>query len=203
MLYPQILVSTIMMVIVVGCTTTPEVSSPPVDTQALQQEAKQVIAGYGKQLKGTMQTAFKQAGPTAALIACKASSAWIDHKANSNSDWEVGRTALKYRNPLNAPDDWELKVLEAFEERKAQGEDPSQIAYGEVVNEHGVKSYRFMKAIPTAQKPCTVCHGESIKPEITALLDQHYPNDKARGFKAGDIRGAFSLHKVLNSKPAL
>jgi len=110
----------------------------------------------------------------------------------------VGRTALKLRNPDNAPDAWELRVLNQFEDRKAKGEDPKKIAFGEVVDDGGVQCFRFMKAIPTAKKPCTVCHGGNIKPEIAALLDELYPNDEARGFKEGDIRGAFSLRKVLN-----
>ena len=194
----RLLVSTFSLVITAGCTTTPEMTSPPVDTAALKQEALQVIMDYSKQLKGTMSTAFEQAGPIGAVTACNASSAWIAHKANESSGWEVGRTALKLRNPANAPDVWEQQVLELFEQRKAKGEDPQQIAYGEVVTHDGVKSFRFMKAIPTANKPCTICHGESIKAEITAKLAVDYPQDQALGFKEGDIRGAFTLSKVLN-----
>ena len=53
-----------------------------------------------------------------------------------------------------------------------------------------------MKAIPTADL-CLACHGESINPDIAAAIDEAYPEDQARGFKSGDIRGAFSLSKPL------
>ncbi|MDE0059891.1 MAG: DUF3365 domain-containing protein [Defluviicoccus sp.] len=40
---------------------------------------------------------------------------------------------------------------------------------------------------------CTVCHGTNIAPEVAAALDALYPDDLARGFEVGDIRGAFSI----------
>ena len=56
----------------------------------------------------------------------------------------------------------------------------------------GQRTFRYMKAIGT-QPVCTVCHGTSIAPEVTARLDALYPEDRARGFAVGDIRGAFSI----------
>jgi hypothetical protein len=53
-----------------------------------------------------------------------------------------------------------------------------------------------MKAIPTAEL-CLTCHGEALDPELQATLDELYPADKARGFKEGDIRGAFTLSRPL------
>jgi hypothetical protein len=53
-----------------------------------------------------------------------------------------------------------------------------------------------MKAIPTAAQ-CLNCHGESISPEVDAKLKALYPNDQARGFKEGDLRGAFTLAKPV------
>jgi hypothetical protein len=32
-----------------------------------------------------------------------------------------------------------------------------------------------------------------MAPEIVSKLDELYPEDKARGFQVGDIRGAFSI----------
>ncbi|MCW8888513.1 MAG: DUF3365 domain-containing protein, partial [Gammaproteobacteria bacterium] len=71
------------------------------------------------------------------------------------------------------------------------------MAYTEVVMEDGKQYFRMMKAIPTAQKPCLMCHAGTIKPPVEAKLKSLYPDDKARGYKAGDIRGAFTLKKAL------
>lgn len=70
------------------------------------------------------------------------------------------------------------------------------MAFAEVVESDVGKRYRFMKAIPTADL-CLACHGESINPDLAAAIDKAYPDDKARGFKTGDIRGAFTLSKPL------
>ena len=110
---------------------------------------------------------------------------------------ELGRTSLKLRNPNNAPDAWEKSVLMKFEQRKAAGEKVKTMAYKEIVMEDGKQYFRMMKAIPTAQKPCLMCHGGKVKAGIENQLSKLYPEDKARGYKAGDIRGAFSLKKEL------
>lgn len=126
-----------------------------------------------------------------------ASAPEIAQELSEKSGWEVGRTSLKLRNPnLNAPDDWERQVLLRFEEHKAAGDDVQTMAYAEVVETDAGKSYRFMKAIPTADL-YLACHGESINPDIAAAIDEAYPQDEARGCKAGDIRGAFTLSKSL------
>ena len=96
------------------------------------------------------------------------------------------------RNPANEPDAWELTVLRDFEVRKAAGEDPGTLDHAEIVVADGQRTFRYMKAIGT-QPVCTVCHGTTIAPEVTARLDALYPEDRARGFAVGDIRGAFSI----------
>ena len=121
----------------------------------------------------------------------------ISEKISAKRGWTVARTSLKTRNPDNAPDAWERAVLEKFEERKAAGEKPKKMAFAEVVEMDGKRVFRFMKAIPTAEKPCLMCHGGKLKPEVEAKLDELYPEDKARGYKAGDIRGAFTITQPM------
>ncbi len=115
----------------------------------------------------------------------------------ASSGWAVGRTSLKLRNPeTNTPDQWEREVLAQFEERKASGEPVESIAYSETVEADGNRTFRFMKAIPTAEV-CLACHGSDITPEVAAEIDRYYPNDQARGYEVGDIRGAFTLSKPM------
>jgi len=165
------------------------------DAGALKGEAMKVMMGFGGALKGELVGAMKKGGPVHAVGACNDKAPGIA-KAKSTGNWIVGRTALKLRSADNKPDAWEMKVLQSFEERKKKGENPAKIDFGEVVEQDGKKAYRFMKAIPTAEV-CLNCHGNRIKPEVTAKLDKLYPADKARGFKPGDIRGAFTLRKEL------
>jgi len=159
-------------------------------------KSKEVVQEFMGQLKGELQASMKAGGPTAAINMCKETAPVIAKNLSEKYGWTVARTSLKTRNPANAPDAWEKKVLQEFEARKAAGEDVKPMAYFEEVENNGVKSFRFMKAIPTAA-PCLTCHGDNIAPEVTAMLDASYPEDKARGFKAGDIRGAFTITQPI------
>ncbi len=57
--------------------------------------------------------------------------------------------------------------------------------------------FRMVKAIPTGEI-CLVCHGGAeVKPEVEARLAELYPDDRARGFGPGEMRGVFTLSKLL------
>ena len=70
--------------------------------------------------------------------------------------------------------------------------------YFEVIDEEGVKNVRYMKPI-ILQAPCLGCHGpvENIEPEVKAILNNKYPDDKATGYQMDDLRGAVSIQKTL------
>lgn len=160
-------------------------------------EAKGIVKTFFTELKGELEAAVKAGGPVSAISVCQDRAPEIAAGLSEKTGWEVGRTSLKTRNAeLNAPDDWERQVLMRFEERKAAGEDVKTMAFAEVVEEGGEESYRFMKAIPTGEI-CLACHGEHIDAEVAAAIDEAYPDDQAKGFKLGDIRGAFTLAKPL------
>ena len=154
--------------------------------------SRQAIKSFAGALQTQLKSAMTDGGPTAAIDVCNIAAPEIAETASTASGWSVGRTSLKLRNPGNAPDAWELAVLRDFEVRKAAGEDPGTLDHAEIVVGDGQRTFRYMKAIPT-QPVCIVCHGTSIAPEVTARLDDLYPEDRARGFEVGDIRGAFSI----------
>ena len=159
-------------------------------------EARGLVKQFGGGLKGRLVEAMKQGGPVNAIEVCHTDAPAIAQKVSADSGWEVARTSLKVRNPGNAPDPWELQALESFEQRKAAGESLETMEYSETVETDGGKSFRYMKAIPTAAV-CVNCHGAELAPEVAAELDRLYPQDQARGFGVGDIRGAFTLSKPM------
>jgi len=160
-------------------------------------EARQIIKQFFTQLKGELQKAMKEGGPVHAIEVCNEKAPKIADRISAETGWHVARTSLKNRAPTNRPLPWEKKVLKEFEARKAAGADIKTIDHHEVVEENGQKVFRYMKAIPTG-KICLKCHGgEEVSAEVAAKLDELYPSDKARGFKVGDIRGAFVLEKKL------
>lgn len=159
-------------------------------------QAQALIGDFMTRLQGELKSALKEGGPVSAIRVCKEEAPAIAASLSEQSGWQVGRTSLKTRNPDNDPDAWEKQVLQELEERKAAGTPVAELSYAEVVDENGDKTYRFIKAIPTGEV-CLVCHGSDLSPELVEALDKAYPQDEARGFALGDIRGAFTLSKPL------
>ena len=154
--------------------------------------SREAIGSLAGALQERLTSAMAEGGPTAAIEACRVAAPVIAAAASDARGWRVGRTSLQPRNPDNAPDAWELAVLRDFEARMAAGADPGGLDHAEFVVRDGERTFRYMKAIGT-QPLCTVCHGAAIAPEVAARLDALYPEDRARGFEVGDIRGAFSV----------
>jgi hypothetical protein len=164
--------------------------------QANIDEGKGIIKAFMGDLKGELKKGMKEGGPVNAIKVCSTVAPQLAEAHTQMSGWQVARTSLKVRNPDNAPDAWETVVLKEFESRKAAGEDPLKLVKAEVVEEQGRKVFRMMKAIPTGEV-CTKCHGSELAEPVAAKIDELYPEDKARGFKVGDLRGAFTLKKTL------
>ena len=154
--------------------------------------SREAVKAFAGALKGELSAAMGAGGPVAAIEVCNLAAPAIAEAASDAHGWTVGRTSLKLRNPANAPDAWELAVLREFEDRKARGEDPKMLEHAAIVTDSGVQAFRYMKAIPT-QAICTKCHGTQLDPNVIARLKSLYPNDQARGFSVGDIRGAFTI----------
>jgi len=174
--------------------TTPAViPAPSVDKAALSEQAQAAVQALGGALKAELEAAMKTAGPVVAMSVCQIKASELAKAISTEKDMAVKRVSLKNRNlVMGAANEWQTKVLNDFEVRKAAGEDTATLAYAEVVDHE----FRFMKAIPTAAV-CLVCHGTNLSPAVTAKLTELYPQDKATGYKEGDLRGAFVVVKNL------
>lgn len=177
------------------CCTLPTLSMAETTANA-GDEANALIQQFASSLKAELVSAIKAGGPTNAIAVCQDKAPAIANSLSETSEWEIGRTSLKTRNPDNDPDAWETSVLKQFESRKAAGNPVAGMSYAEVVESNGQEVYRYMKAIPT-QEVCLTCHGTDIDPKLADTIDAAYPEDEARGYSAGDIRGAFTLTKPL------
>lgn len=167
------------------------------DEAALKVKAAGLTAEYAKELKATMAGALAKGGPLGALDICSKQAPKIAADLSKSSGWSIGRTSLKPRNSASAPDDYERKIMENFDARLAKGEKPDTLVSAAVVEGKDGKVFRFMKAIPTGAI-CLTCHGANVAPELKQKIAQLYPKDQATGFKLGDLRGAFTLKKVVD-----
>lgn len=164
---------------------------PATDTAWVDQ-SRQLAMQLGGQLKAELTNAIAEGGPMAAINVCYLRAPEIAAQLSQASGARVGRTALRVRNPSNAPDDLERTVLEQFAADLGSGpidrplEAVFEIRRGDAVER------RYMRAIPT-DALCLTCHGKTIAPELAAAIARDYPKDQATGFEQGQLRGAFSV----------
>jgi hypothetical protein len=112
---------------------------------------------------------------------------------------KIGRTALKVRNPSNAPTEWQRAVLLDFQNRAASGEAIASLEYSTIVQVNGAIEHRYMKAI-AVEPLCVTCHGIQIAPALKNAIRAEYPADMATGFSVGELRGA--VYVVRSGVPA-
>lgn len=159
-------------------------------------KAKAAIGAFASALQAELKNAMQQGGPVNAIGVCNTTAMPITAKVSLEQGLMLSRVSLKNRNPANAPNDWQMEVLESFENRKAAGEELATMAWSEIVVMDGKQQFRFMQAIPTGTL-CLQCHGSDISPEVSARLAELYPGDKATGYAEGDMRGAFVVTRNL------
>ncbi len=144
-------------------------------------------------LGARLKAAIQEGGVSAAVDACHLEAQPLTAQTSTDLGIRVGRTALRVRNPVNAPDAWETAQLERFQAQLAAGVLPDQLeAIEHVQSQSGVSSWRYMKPIMTGGL-CLNCHGDTLQPEVAELIRARYPSDEAVGFSAGELRGAFTI----------
>lgn len=154
--------------------------------------AREAASALGQSLKAELVAAMRDGGPSAAVQVCNLRAPDIASTVSSVAGGDVGRTALRVRNPDNAPDAWETEQMERFLEEIAAGADPATLeAIGEIDTVNG-PMLRWMKPI-MMDDVCVACHGTEVAPGLLADIQALYPDDTATGFEPGQLRGAFTV----------
>lgn len=154
--------------------------------------ARSLIGKFGPALKQELMQGMSAGGAVNAVDVCSEKAPNIANTIDVQAGWTIGRTSLKLRNPKNAPDAWEQKMLAKLESDKASGTPVAELEVSETVD----GEFRYLKAIGT-EAMCLTCHGSDLPTDLTAALDAKYPKDAARGYGVGDIRGAFTIRRQV------
>ena len=146
-----------------------------------------------KNIKGELQRALIKEGPYAAVNVCSARALKITKKVEKalNHGIKIKRTSLKYRNPLNAPDKYELQALKYFETYYKEHKRLPDY-YIQTVKEGSKLYYRYYKPLKVGSL-CLTCHGQGIDPMLKKIIKERYPQDRAMGYKLGDFRGVIRV----------
>lgn len=172
------------------------------DKQAAEQRAEKAANELVGTLLGEVQRAMKEGGPANAVRTCAEKAQPLTDKVAAANTVRLRRVTEKPRNPVDAPDDYERAVLRRFHDMAEAGTLEAGTLHSEVVTVEGRKVLRYMKPI-TIKKPCLACHApeEKLDAEVRAAIAERYPEDRATGYAAGDLRGAISVMVPFDRLP--
>ncbi|HEX6316812.1 MAG TPA: DUF3365 domain-containing protein [Gemmatimonadaceae bacterium] len=177
----------------VGCTGSRDAAdvAPPLDSASVAR-GRAAADELGGDLVTMLTGELKRGGPVAAIAVC-ADSAQVRTERHQSSGITVRRVGTRVRNPKNAPDSTEAAVLVAFAGAIAENRPMADTAFVSR-DADGNPVTRYMRAIKV-QEFCTACHGpvDSISPAVKQVIASRYPDDRATGYRTGELRGAISV----------
>ena len=153
---------------------------------------------FMKELKGILIEQIQTGGVIQAVAVCSDTAQLLTNEFGVERGVFIKRVSMKNRNKNNYPDDFEKRTLNRFELLKQNNELNNETEYAEIITEGDYKYLRYLKPI-LVQAECLNCHGNQtdMMPEVNNLIVEEYPQDKATGYKVGDLRGAISIKKSI------
>lgn len=175
-----------------ACSQTPQETPPPaVVDDAFIAQASALADTHQADLQQALSSAIAEVGAVGAIGVCEASAPALAAALSEESGVQVGRIAQRHRNPGNGVPA-QLAALYADLESQPVADGAPRLVSA-VLGDRQV----VLRAIPMRDEPCALCHGKTIAPEVTAAINAAYPQDRATGFAAGELRGAFLVSKPL------
>jgi hypothetical protein len=162
-------------------------------------EMRDAASEFMGRLKSILIKKIKSEGMLSAVTVCSDTARVLTNDFGLKKGVYIKRVSFKNRNINNVPDEFEAKVLKGFEQTKKEGKLTTNTEHFEIINENDHKYLRYMKPIKLGEA-CLKCHGneEKISAEVKDLISKRYPDDKAVGYKNGDLRGALSIKKLID-----
>lgn len=163
------------------------------------EESRKTAQEFMQTLGGALKKQLETGGAESAIGVCKQIAPALVAEYSKNGR-VVKRVSLKTRNKVQGtPDNWEKEVLEGFDQGQREGKPAASMEMATTTEETDGRWFRYMKAIPT-QPMCLQCHGKpaDISAGVKTVLTKEYPEDKATGYSAGEIRGAISIKRKLD-----
>ena len=153
---------------------------------------------FMQSLKSVLVKEIQTNGIVAAVSVCSDTAQILTNNYGMQRGIYIKRVSFKNRNVNNFPDEFETKALKYFEELKSAGKLTDTTEFVDLSEIDEVISVRYLKPI-VMQAPCLSCHGtsEQISPEVKAVIQNKYSDDKATGYQINDLRGAVSIQKTL------
>ena len=168
-------------------------------TENQKKEMRENASDFMVQLKNILIKQIKSEGTLSAVAVCSDTAQVLTNNFGLKKGVYIKRVSFKNRNKHSVPDEFEARILKEFEQIKKEGKLNSDTEHFEIIIENDYQYLRYMKPIKIGAA-CLKCHGneEKISSEVKGLIAKRYPDDKAIGYKNGDLRGAVSIKKLIN-----
>lgn len=161
--------------LMISCTS----ENKPLDETNVARGAE-LLAPFKRDLKQAL-VAGMQEGPLNAISVCRDQAPAIAASLSTDAI-AMGRSSHRLRNPANVAPDWVDPVLQSYLD-SSPDRSPKIVA---------LPDDREGYVEPIVLQPlCVACHGRALAPEVTAHINEVYPEDEATGFDVGDLRGVF------------
>lgn len=145
-------------------------------------KATAAIGALQASLLQRLTSALQSSGPVGALEFCADQAQTLTQQQGQQAGVQVGRTSHKLRNPKNAPRAWAAPYVQEYAGAHFADVKPRVFDLGDRVG--------MLKPMPVGAM-CLTCHGARVAPELVATITARYPQDQARGFSEGQLRGFF------------
>jgi cytochrome c len=142
-----------------------------------------LLQKLGSELKLQMETS----GAMGALHFCSQNALTLTENVAKESKTSIKRLSTLNRNPVNKP---------SIEESSLMNEWENLIKNGKPLPTHKLVTTKstivYYKPILINNEACLKCHGK-VEGELAKAIKATYPEDKATGYKMGDLRGMIAV----------
>ncbi len=172
------------MLVFASCNTRQKISDEEVLEKGAAISGKLLTA-----LLSELTAEINENGVAEAINYCALEALPITHRISDEEGVVLSRVSHRFRNPLNAANEAELKLIENYTHLQQAGEPLSPV----VVAGRGTKT--FYSPIVLGAPLCLSCHGSSVEidPRVMAVINERYPDDRAVDFNLGEVRGMFKV----------
>ena len=157
-----------------------------VDSTALLAKGDSIASAVQKVLLSHVMQAMKSGGPGFAIAFCNEKAMALTDSLGQVYNCTIQRITDRNRNPANRLSEDDAEIIASFP--------ASQVANSRLVLQNQIPVY--YKPIKIAMPACLGCHGtegKDIEAKTLAIIRQKYPEDKATGYKEGDLRGWWKI----------
>ena len=168
-----------------------------IDKTALLAKGDSIAMIAQKTLVGKLTSAISERGVPGAVAFCNLNAMPLTDSLSMSNNVGIQRLSDKNRNPAN--------TLSSIHDKEAWTKIQKMMADTGIKDKHLLmedkNSVYYYKAIPLGMPLCLNCHGQKdkdIAPDVFKIISEKYPQDKAIGYEAGQLRGMRKIKMTVN-----